>query len=90
MGSWFIVNFCKALFKELLVRFKDLSKFCNQIRTGQKKSGSGSKFTDVVNIGIGGSELGPKLVTAALSEYHNGPKIHFVSNSQRHHIPGSL
>ena len=66
--------------KKLLVRFKDLSKFCNQIRTGQKKSGSGSKFTDVVNIGIGGSELGPKLVTAALSEYHNGPKIHFVSN----------
>ena len=66
--------------KKLQVRFKSISTFCNQIRSGKKKSCSGDYFTDVVNIGIGGSELGPKLVTSALSEYHDGPKIHFVSN----------
>ena len=45
-----------------------------------EKKNARDYFTDVVNIGIGGSELGPKLVTSALSEYHDGPKIHFVSN----------
>ena len=72
--------------KKLLVRFKAISKFCDQIRTGQIKSGSGFKFTDVVNIGIGGSELGPKLVTNALSEYHSGPRIHFVANIDSYEI----
>ena len=69
-----------AINNKLLVRFKSISSFCNNIRNGRKKSCSGDYFTDVVNVGIGGSELGPKLVTSALSEYHDGPKIHFVSN----------
>ena len=43
-------------------------------------SGKGGKFTDVVNIGIGGSDLGPVMVAAALAPYHDGPKTHFVSN----------
>ena len=66
--------------KTLVFRYKVISQFCNKIRNGKKKSCSGDKFTDVVNIGIGGSEIGPKFVIRALSEYHNGPKIHFVSN----------
>ncbi len=74
------LNNLKIINKKLQVRFKSISTFCNQIRSGKKKSCSGDYFTDVVNIGIGGSELGPKLVTSALSEYHDGPKIHFVSN----------
>ena len=40
----------------------------------------GSKITDVVNIGIGGSDLGPAMATRALSPYHDGPRCHFVSN----------
>ncbi|WP_370457287.1 glucose-6-phosphate isomerase [Salipiger sp. PrR003] len=40
----------------------------------------GSKITDVVNIGIGGSDLGPKMGTIALAPYHDGPRCHFVSN----------
>ncbi|SNR41101.1 glucose-6-phosphate isomerase [Puniceibacterium sediminis] len=39
-----------------------------------------SDITDVVNIGIGGSDLGPKMATIALSPYHDGPRCHFVSN----------
>ncbi len=39
-----------------------------------------SDATDVVNIGIGGSDLGPKMATIALSPYHDGPRCHFVSN----------
>ena len=53
--------------------------FANGVRDGTIAA-SGGAFTDVVNIGIGGSDLGPAMVTAALAPYHNGPKIHFVSN----------
>lgn len=40
----------------------------------------GSEFTDVVNIGIGGSDLGPAMAVRALVPYHDGPRCHFVSN----------
>ena len=40
----------------------------------------GSDVTDVVNIGIGGSDLGPVMATLALAPYHDGPRCHFVSN----------
>ncbi len=39
-----------------------------------------SDITDVINIGIGGSDLGPAMATAALAPYHDGPRCHFVSN----------
>ena len=57
-----------------------VSKFCEDIRSGKISSQSGESFSDVVNIGIGGSDLGPRMVVRALSPYHSGPKIHFVSN----------
>ncbi|MEM8749436.1 MAG: glucose-6-phosphate isomerase [Pseudomonadota bacterium] len=53
--------------------------FAEQVRTGQVM-GKGGRFTDVVNIGIGGSDLGPAMATAALAPYHDGPYVHFVSN----------
>ncbi|MGB5864653.1 MAG: glucose-6-phosphate isomerase [Sulfitobacter sp.] len=40
----------------------------------------GSKITDVVNIGIGGSDLGPAMAVRALAPYHDGPRCHFISN----------
>ncbi|NMD08700.1 MAG: glucose-6-phosphate isomerase, partial [Phyllobacteriaceae bacterium] len=45
-----------------------------------------SKITDVVNIGIGGSDLGPVMATLALAPYHDGPRCHFVSNVDGAHI----
>jgi len=53
--------------------------FSRKVRDGEYTLG-GQAVKDVVNIGIGGSDLGPVMCTAALEPYCNGPKIHFVSN----------
>ena len=55
-------------------------RFAEDVRSGNILSASGETFKDVINVGIGGSELGPKMVARALSQYQDGPKIHFVSN----------
>ncbi|MEM6939271.1 MAG: glucose-6-phosphate isomerase [Pseudomonadota bacterium] len=49
-----------------------------------------SEITDVINIGIGGSDLGPAMATAALAPYHDGPRVHFVSNVDGAHIADTL
>lgn len=54
--------------------------FAEQVRSGEYRTSGGKAFTDVVNIGIGGSDLGPVMVTQALAPWHDGPKVHFVSN----------
>lgn len=53
--------------------------FAAQVRGGGF-AGQGGRITDVVNIGIGGSDLGPAMATRALAPYHDGPRVHFVSN----------
>ncbi|CUH25616.1 Glucose-6-phosphate isomerase [Jannaschia seosinensis] len=53
--------------------------FADDVRSGAFK-GQGGAITDVVNIGIGGSDLGPAMATRALGPYHDGPRCHFVSN----------
>ncbi|MCL4134938.1 UNVERIFIED_CONTAM: hypothetical protein GTU68_026806 [Idotea baltica] len=52
--------------------------------------GQGGKITDVVNIGIGGSDLGPAMAVLALAPYHDGPRCHFVSNVDPADISGVL
>jgi glucose-6-phosphate isomerase len=49
-----------------------------------------STITDVVNIGIGGSDLGPAMVTLALAPYHDGPRCHYVSNVDGAHMADTL
>jgi glucose-6-phosphate isomerase len=49
-----------------------------------------STITDVVNIGIGGSDLGPAMATLALAPYHDGPRLHFVSNVDGAHMADTL
>jgi len=49
-----------------------------------------SPITDVVNIGIGGSDLGPAMTTLALAPYHDGPRLHYVSNVDGAHIADTL
>ena len=56
-----------------------MARFANAVRNGRYEV-TGGTVTDVVNIGIGGSNLGPAMATLALSPWHNGPKTHFVSN----------
>jgi glucose-6-phosphate isomerase len=67
-----------------------MQKFAKGIRNGEILSSSNQKFTDIVNIGIGGSHLGPVMVTQALTAFHDGPKIHFVSNIDASHITDIL
>ena len=59
---------------------KQMKDFSQRVRSGEWKGVSGKKITDVVNIGIGGSDLGPKMVYEALKHYHDGPNVHYVSN----------
>ena len=63
-----------------------MAAFCDGIRSGAIAATDGGKFTDVVNIGIGGSDLGPAMATLALAPYHDGPRCHFVSNIDGAHI----
>jgi glucose-6-phosphate isomerase len=63
--------------------------FADKIRSGEIK-GVGGPYTDVVNIGIGGSDLGPAMATLALAPYHDGPRLHYVSNVDGAHINDTL
>jgi len=60
---------------------EQMRKFSDAVRSGEWKGFSGKTITDIVNIGIGGSDLGPAMVTEALLDYHcPNIKFHFVSN----------
>jgi glucose-6-phosphate isomerase len=63
-----------------------MKNFCQQLITGKWKGYSGKPITDVVNIGIGGSDLGPVMVTEALRPYRTRLNVHFVSNVDATHI----
>ena len=63
--------------------------FAERVRGGAI-AGAGGAITDVVNIGIGGSDLGPAMAVRALAPYHDGPRCHFVSNVDGADITDSL
>ncbi|MFD2743458.1 MULTISPECIES: glucose-6-phosphate isomerase [Sphingobacterium] len=63
-----------------------MKAFCEQIHSGSWKGFTGKEITDVVNIGIGGSDLGPVMVTEALKPYKTHLDTHFVSNVDGTHI----
>lgn len=67
-----------------------MGAFSDGIRSGTLKGATGKKITDVINIGIGGSDLGPVMATLALAPDHNGPRLHFVSNIDGAHIADTL
>ncbi|MFM2212875.1 MAG: Glucose-6-phosphate isomerase [Bacteroidota bacterium] len=60
--------------------------FSHEIISGQQKGYTGKPFTDIVNIGIGGSDLGPAMVVEALQFYKNHLNVHFVSNVDGDHV----
>ena len=71
----------------VLAKMKD---FCQRIISGAWKGYTGKAITDVINIGIGGSDLGPYMVTEALRPYKNHLTMHFVSNVDGTHIAETL
>ena len=63
-----------------------IKNFTNEIVSGTKKGYTDKPFTDIVNIGIGGSDLGPVMVVEALQYYKNHLNVHFVSNVDGDHV----
>jgi glucose-6-phosphate isomerase len=63
-----------------------IKAFTTEVISGERKGFTGKAFTDVVNIGIGGSDLGPAMVVEALKYYQNHLKVHFVSNVDGDHV----
>ncbi|MCY6382678.1 glucose-6-phosphate isomerase [Hoeflea prorocentri] len=67
-----------------------MGAFCDGVRGGTITGSTGKKITDIVNIGIGGSDLGPAMTCLALAPYCDGPRTHFVSNIDGAHIADTL
>ena len=67
-----------------------MGTFARAVRGGEIRGATGRQITDVVNIGIGGSDLGPVMATLALAPFHDGPRLHFVSNVDGAHIADTL
>ena len=65
---------------EIRCTLERMERFAEDVRSGRQRSATGAKFTDVVNIGIGGSDLGPSMACDALFPYGDGPAPHFISN----------
>jgi glucose-6-phosphate isomerase len=63
-----------------------IEQFSEEIISGSKRGFSGKAFTDIVNIGIGGSDLGPQMVVESLKFYKNHLNMHFVSNVDGDHV----
>ena len=63
-----------------------IKAFTNEVTSGKRTGFTGKTFTDVVNIGIGGSDLGPAMAVEALQFYKNHLNVHFVSNVDGDHV----
>jgi len=75
---------------EVKKALQKMKKTSNAVIKGTWKGFTGKPITDIVNIGIGGSELGPKMVTNALKYYGNALKLHYVSNVDGDHVSETL
>ncbi len=87
--------------EELLVRGRDvrpgirsnlhrMSALAAETFRGNRRGADGQKFTDVLNIGIGGSDLGPAMASMALPRHSDGLRVHFVSNIDSSHLTGII
>lgn len=70
----------KDIRKALMTEQNKMLEFCERVEKGQLTGSTGKKFTDVVNIGIGGSQMGPEMVIKALKPFQKNLKVHFLSN----------
>ncbi len=76
----------KNVIPEIVQVKEKIKNFTYQVTSGQLKGYTGKAFTDIVNIGIGGSDLGPAMVVDALQYYKNHLTTHFVSNVDGDHV----
>ena len=76
----------KDVMPEVKETLKKIKLFTDRVVSGKFKGYTGKAFTDVVNIGIGGSDLGPRMVVESLQFYKNHLNTHFVSNIDGDHV----
>jgi glucose-6-phosphate isomerase len=76
--------------REVNAVLRQMEQFSGKLIRGEWKGFTGKAIRDIVNIGIGGSDLGPLMVTEALKPYHQGIRPHFVSNVDGTHIAETL
>jgi glucose-6-phosphate isomerase len=76
----------KAMKPEVVATLDQMKQFSQAIIEGTHKGYTGKAITDIVNIGIGGSDLGPAMVTEALSYYKNHLNVHYISNVDGDHV----
>ncbi|MDD5586490.1 MAG: glucose-6-phosphate isomerase [Alphaproteobacteria bacterium] len=69
---------------------KRMAAFTGEVREGRWLGATGKPIRDVVNIGIGGSDLGPRLAVGALRSFASGPRVHFVANADAADLLGVL
>lgn len=79
-----------AIAAEVAGTLRRMEAFAEALRSGQLRGATGQPIRHVVNIGIGGSDLGPAMATLALRPWHDGPELHFVSNVDGAHIADTL
>lgn len=81
----------KNVIVEIQAVLDKMHRFSEQVRSGEWKGFTGKPITDVVNIGIGGSDLGPRMVYQALRVFHKkGLTVHFVANVDGHDLDAVL
>ena len=80
----------KEIMPDVNAVLEKMKGFAEKVISGEWKGYSGKTITDVVNIGIGGSDLGPVMITEALKPYKNHLNLHFVSNVDGTHIAEAL
>jgi len=75
-----------GVFPEVRATLARMGAFAIALRNGEIKAADGGPITEVISIGIGGSDLGPAMGVKALGAYHDGPKVRFVSNIDGAHF----
>ena len=75
---------------EIVAARKQIKSFTEEFISGNYKTSNGQKFTDVINVGIGGSDLGPKMVVNALENYRNDIGVHYISNVDDDYLYATL
>ncbi len=88
-GDPFMVDGADVMPEVLAVRARMLA-CAEQVRSGHWRGATGLPMRDVVNIGIGGSDLGPQMMEQALRPYADGPRVHFVSNVDGAHLADTV
>ena len=76
----------KNIMPEVKETLAKMELFTNKVTSGEWKGFTGKSITDVVNIGIGGSDLGPDMIVESLKYYKNQLNVHFVSNIDGDHV----